>query len=156
MVGEYVMTEHHALQREICAQPIAVASFHMDSHNCRRVVINGRVMNEGDIQVPVKPFMIDLRALLPKKEHCTNLVVPVCLSASHIAYGSIRMEPIFMMLGQVAGAATASAIVESKAVQDISYEQLKQQLIEQGHVVEWDESYVDDPLRRMEETFGGK
>ncbi|MBD8034423.1 MULTISPECIES: FAD-dependent oxidoreductase [Solibacillus] len=156
MIGEYVMTEHHALQREICEQPIAVASFHMDSHNCRRVVVNGRVMNEGDIQVPVKPFMIDLRALLPKKEHCTNLIVPVCLSASHIAYGSIRMEPIFMMLGQVAGAATASAIVESKAVQDISYEQLKQQLIEQGHVVEWDESYVDDPLRRMEETFGGK
>ncbi|MEK3763735.1 MULTISPECIES: FAD-dependent oxidoreductase [unclassified Solibacillus] len=156
MIGEYVMTEHHALQREICEQPIAVASFHMDSHHCRRVVVNGRVMNEGDIQVPVKPFMIDLRALLPKKEHCTNLVVPVCLSASHIAYGSIRMEPIFMMLGQVAGTAVATAIRESKPVQDISYEHLKQQLIEQGHIVEWDESFVDDPLRRMEETFGGK
>ena len=156
MVGQYVMTEHNALQRIICEQPIAIASFHMDSHHCRRVVVNGRVMNEGDIQVPVKPFMIDLRALLPKKEHCTNLIVPVCLSASHIAYGSIRMEPVFMMLGQVAGIAAAAARREGKPVQDITYKQLKQQLIEQGQVVEWDEQFIDDPLRRMEETFGGK
>lgn len=156
MLGEYVMTEHNALQRVICEQPIAIASFHMDSHNCRRVVVNGRVMNEGDIQVPVKPFMIDLRSLLPKKEHCTNLIVPVCLSASHIAYGSIRMEPVFMMLGQGAGTVASVALQKGKPVQDISYEQVKQQLIEQGQVVEWDENFIDDPLRRMEETFGGK
>lgn len=156
MVGAYVMTEHNALQHIICEQPIAVASFHMDSHHCRRVVVNGRVMNEGDIQVPVKPFMIDLRSILPKKEHCTNLIVPVCLSASHIAYGSIRMEPVFMMLGQAAGSVAAAALQEDAPVQDISYEQLKQQLIAQGQVVEWDENFIDDPLRRMEETFGGK
>ncbi|WP_339173826.1 FAD-dependent oxidoreductase [Solibacillus sp. FSL R5-0691] len=156
MIGEYVMTEHNALQRITCEQPIAIASFHMDSHHCRRIVVNGRVMNEGDIQVPVKPFTIDLRSLLPKKEHCINLTVPVCLSASHIAYGSIRMEPVFMMLGQAAGTVAAIALQEGKPVQDISYEQVKQQLTEQGQVVEWDESFIDDPLRRMEETFGGK
>lgn len=156
MVGAYVMTEHNALQHIICEQPIAVASFHMDSHHCRRVVVNGRVMNEGDIQVPVKPFMIDLRSILPKKEHCTNLIVPVCLSASHIAYGSIRMEPVFMMLGQAAGTVAAAAIQEGTPVQDISYGQLKRQLIAQGQVVEWDEDFIDDPLRRMEETFGGE
>lgn len=100
--------------------------------------------------------MIDLRSLLPKKEHCTNLIVPVCLSASHIAYGSIRMEPVFMMLGQGAGTVAAIALQEGKGVQDILYEQIRSQLIEQGLVVEWDEAFIDDPLRRMEETFGGK
>ena len=95
------MTEHHALQRQICEQPIAVGVwFHMDSHHCRRIVLNGRVVNEGDIQIPVKPFAIDVRALLPKIQQCSNLIVTVCISASHIAYGSIRTELVFMMLGQ--------------------------------------------------------
>ena len=155
MIGDFVMTEHHALQRTICEQPIAIASFHMDSHHCRRVVVNGRVMNEGDIQIPVNPFMIDLRTILPKKEQCENLVVSVCVSASHIAYGSIRMEPVFMMLGQAAGTVAAEALRASEPVQAVSYELIKQKLIEQGQVVEWDTSFIDDPLRRMEETFGG-
>lgn len=155
LLTDYCMTEHHALQRQICEQPIAVASFHMDSHHCRRVVLNGRVVNEGDIQIPVKPFAIDVRALLPKKQQCSNLIVAVCISASHIAYGSIRMEPVFMMLGQVAGTLAALAIEQQTAVQHVTYAQLKQQLLEQGHVVEWDMSINDDPIRRMEETFGG-
>lgn len=156
MVTDYCVTEHHGFQRISCEQPIAVASFHMDSHHCRRAVLNGRVVNEGDIQIPVQPFAIDVRALLPKNEQCSNLIVPVCLSASHIAYGSIRMEPVFMMLGQVAGTLAAVAHQQQKAVQHIPYEQLKEQLVGQGHVVMWDASLVDDPLRRMEETFGGK
>ncbi|WP_274308243.1 FAD-dependent oxidoreductase [Solibacillus daqui] len=156
MIADYCMTEHHALRRIHCEQPIAVASFHMDSHHCRRVVLNGRVVNEGDIQIPVKPFAIDLRALLPKQEECTNLVVPVCISASHIAYGSIRMEPVFMMLGQVAGTIAAQAMQAQKPVQQLPYEEIKQQLVQQGHIFEWDGVIVDDPIRRMEETFGGK
>ncbi|MGN7478333.1 FAD-dependent oxidoreductase [Solibacillus silvestris] len=156
MIGEYCITEHNALQYRVCEQPVAVASFHMDSHHCRRVVLNGRVVNEGDIQIPVKPFAIDLRALLPKQQECTNLIVPVCLSASHIAYGSIRMEPVFMMLGQVAGTIAAQALHMHKPVQQLAYEDIKQSLLEQGHVVEWDMSIVDDPIRRMEETFGGE
>ena len=155
LLTDYCMTEHHALQRQICEQPIAVASFHMDSHHCRRVVLNGRVVNEGDIQIPVKPFAIDVRALLPKKQQCNNLIVPVCIGASHIAYGSIRMEPVFMMLGQVAGTLAALAIEQQSAVQQVTYDQLKQQLVKQGQVVEWDTSMNDDPIRRMEETFGG-
>lgn len=156
MISNYVMTEHHAMHRAVCEQPVAIASFHMDSHHCRRVVVNGRVVNEGDIQVLVKPFMIDYRALVPNQSECTNLLVPVCLSASHIVYGSIRMEPVFMMLGQVVGTAASIALDQNQAVQQISYELLKQQLVHNGQIVEWNALFEDNPLVRMEKTFGGK
>ncbi|MBO1911691.1 FAD-dependent oxidoreductase, partial [Microvirga sp. 3-52] len=85
---------------------------------------------------------------------CTNLLVPVCLSSSHIAYGSIRMEPIFMILGQAAGTAASLAIKDNGTVQEVDYNELKQELLEAGQVVQWGEDMFDDPIERMQETFG--
>ncbi|MEK5069902.1 FAD-dependent oxidoreductase [Sporosarcina sp. FSL K6-1508] len=154
MISDYVMTDHNCLKQTFVDDPIGLASFHMDSHNCRRVVIDGRCVNEGDVQVPIAPYEISYRSIRPKIEECTNLLVPVCLSSSHIAYGSIRMEPIFMILGQTAGTAAALAYKQKIAVQDVDYEELKQELLKAGQVVEWGDDMVDDPIKRMEETFG--
>tara|TARA_B110000438_G_C15775956_1_gene634063 strand:- start:1292 stop:1630 length:339 start_codon:yes stop_codon:yes gene_type:complete len=106
----------------------------MDSHFCQRVVVeeNGSttVRNEGGFghSCP-KPFPVSYRAIVPKKEECSNLLVPACLSSSHVAYGSIRMEPVFMILGQSAGMAAAIAIDDEVSVQDVDYGKLKKQLI---------------------------
>lgn len=156
MISDYVMTDRNCLNQEFVDDPIALASYHMDSHNCRRLVVDGRVMNEGDVQIPISPFAISYQSIRPKKEECTNLLVPVCLSSSHIAYGSIRMEPIFMILGQTAAVATKLALDKKTTVQDIPYEELKEELVRQNQVVEWDDSIIDDPISRMEETFGKK
>lgn len=154
MISDYVMTDHNCLKQTFVDDPIGLASFHMDSHNCRRVVIDGRCVNEGDVQVPIAPYAISYRSIRPKFEECTNLLVPVCLSSSHIAYGSIRMEPIFMILGQTAGTAAALAYKHEIAVQNVEYEELKQELLKADQVVEWGEEMMDDPIKRMEETFG--
>ncbi|MDW0112424.1 FAD-dependent oxidoreductase [Sporosarcina saromensis] len=154
MISEYVMTDRNCLQQTFVDDSIGLASFHMDSHNCRRVVIDGRCVNEGDVQVPIGPYEISYRSIRPKATECTNLLVPVCLSSSHIAYGSIRMEPIFMILGQSAGVAAALAIQHETTVQDVNYEELKQELLKANQVVRWGTGMVDDPIKRMEETFG--
>ena len=154
MVSDYVMTDHNCLQQTFVDDPIGLASFHMDSHNCRRVVIDGRCVNEGDVQVPIPPYEISYRSIRPKSEECTNLLVPVCLSSSHIAYGSIRMEPVFMILGQAAGTAASLAIRHNETVQDVDYAELKQELLNGSQVVQWGEDMMDDPLSRMKETFG--
>ena len=154
MISDYVMTDRNCLKQTFVDDPIGLASFHMDSHNCRRVVIDGRCVNEGDVQVPIAPYAISYRSIRPKFEECTNLLVPVCLSSSHIAYGSIRMEPIFMILGQAAGTAASLAYKHEIAVQDIDYEELKQELLKANQVIEWGDDRVDDPIKRMEETFG--
>ena len=154
MISDYVMTDRNCLQQSFIDDSIGLASFHMDSHNCRRVAIDGRCVNEGDVQVAIPPFEISYRSIRPKSEECTNLLVPVCLSSSHIAYGSIRMEPVFMILGQSAGAAAALAIQQNDDLQDLSYPQLKQALLDAGQVIHWGEDMKDDPIKRMEETFG--
>ncbi|WP_172369956.1 FAD-dependent oxidoreductase [Sporosarcina jiandibaonis] len=154
MISDYVMTDHNCLQQTFVEDPIGLASFHMDSHNCRRVVIDGRCVNEGDVQVPIPPYEISYRSIRPKADECTNLLVPVCLSSSHIAYGSIRMEPVFMILGQAAGTAASLAIKHNRTVQDVDFDELKQELLNGGQVVQWGEDMVDDPLTRMKETFG--
>lgn len=154
MISDYIMTDHNCLRQEEAPEPIALASYHMDSHNCRRFVIDGRVVNEGDVEIPVSPFSISYQSIRPKKEECTNLLVPVCLASSHIAYGSIRMEPIFMILGQSAAIAASVAIDEQVNVQDVPYEQLRNELLKHGQVVEWDPAIKDDPVARMKETFG--
>ncbi|TLQ08997.1 FAD-dependent oxidoreductase [Marinilactibacillus psychrotolerans] len=154
MISDYVMTDRNCLKVDTVHDSIGLASYHMDSHNCRRFVIDGRVMNEGDVEIPVSPFPISYRSIRPKKEEATNLLVPVCLSSSHIAYGSIRMEPIFMILGQSAAVAAKIALEEQIPVQDLDYDVLREELIKQNQVVEWDESIEDDPLARMKETFG--
>ena len=109
MVGEYVMTERDCRQLRSVPHPVALGAYGMDSHNVRRHVVNGMVANEGDVQDHgfMRPYPIEYLALTPRRGECSNLLVPVCLSASHIAYGSIRMEPVFFALGQVAGTAAA-------------------------------------------------
>ncbi len=125
MIGEMVMTEHHCMSREVVEDGIAWGSYNMDSHNCDRHVINGMVKNEGDVQIPVPhPYPISYRAILPQREECTNLLVPVCLSASHIAFGSIRMEPVFMMLGQAAGLAASMVLDKNIKLHEIKGEQI--------------------------------
>ncbi len=120
MISDYVMTEAHCLGKVKAEKPIGQAAYTMDSHNCRRIVVNGMVKNEGDVQIGgFGPYDIDYRAIIPKATECTNLLVPVCLSASHIAYGSIRMEPVFMVLGQSAGLAAAEAIESGTTIQKI-------------------------------------
>ncbi|MDR3232133.1 MAG: FAD-dependent oxidoreductase [Planctomycetaceae bacterium] len=134
MIGRYVMTEHNCSGGTQCPQPVGKGSYTMDSHNVRRYITpQGTVQNEGDIQVRTKdPYGIDYGSITPKREECTNLLVPVCVSCSHIAFGSIRMEPVFMILGQSAATAAALAIDSGVDVQDVDYEKLKVRLIADG------------------------
>lgn len=126
MVGPLVMTQHHCQGREVVEDDIAYAAYTMDSHNCDRLVVNGMVKNEGNVEVGgFPPFPISYRAITPKKEQAANLLVPVCLSASHIAFGSIRMEPVFMVLGQSASVAACLAIDQGRTVQDIDVQEIK-------------------------------
>jgi hypothetical protein len=130
MIGDYVMTQANCEGKETVTDGVGMAAYTMDSHNCQRIVIekNGMMMvkNEGDVQIGgFPPYPVSYRSLTPKRAECTNLLVPVCLSASHIAYGSIRMEPVFMVMGQAAATAAALAIDKQKYVQDINVTQLQ-------------------------------
>ncbi|GIP62862.1 hypothetical protein J32TS6_14170 [Virgibacillus pantothenticus] len=154
MISDYVMTDNNSLGYVTVDDSIGLASYQMDSHHCRRVIIDGRCYNEGDVEIPISPYPISYRAIRPKSEECTNLLVPLCLSSSHIAYGSIRMEPVFMILGQSAGAAAALAHKNNSSVQDVNYKELKEVLLEENQVLEWDDSIEDDPVERMKSTFG--
>ncbi|WP_081798107.1 FAD-dependent oxidoreductase [Neobacillus dielmonensis] len=156
MITDYVMTDRNCLGEVSIDDSIGLASYQMDSHHCRRVIIDGRVYNEGDVEIPISPYPISYRCIRPRAEECTNLLVPVCLSSSHIAYGSIRMEPVFMILGQSAGAAAALAYQNKTTVQDIDYQQLKTELLDYGQVLQWDDSIEDNPVLRMKSTFGKK
>jgi hypothetical protein len=139
MVSDFVMTELHLRGIKPTPEPIGMGSYNMDSHNVQRYVdANGHARNEGDIQVnPGGPYPISYRAIVPKKAECANLLVPVCLSASHIAYGSIRMEPVFMILGQSAATGACQAIDQQVAVQDIDKKKLNDRLLADGQVLEW-------------------
>lgn len=138
MIGNYVTTENEVLGKVDVTDPAGMGSYTMDSHNIQRyVTADGVVQNEGDVGVyPGKPYKISYGSIIPKKEECTNLLVPVCLSSSHIAFGSIRMEPVFMILGHSAAAAACLAIDGKMAVQDIDYAQLKEKLIQENQVFE--------------------
>lgn len=138
MIGTYVMTEHDVLGVKKVPQPIGMGSYSLDSHNTQRFVTpGGFVQNEGDIGVhPKQPYSISYGTLIPKREECTNLLVPVCVSSSHTAFGSIRMEPVFMILGQSAAAAAALAIDENISVQDLDYAKLRKVLLEEKQVLE--------------------
>lgn len=131
MIGVFVMKEPDALGKTMVPKPIGMGSYALDSHNTQRFVTSeGYVQNEGDIGVkPKKPYSISYDAITPKESECKNLLVPVCISSSHIAYGSIRMEPVFMILGQSAATAAVMAIDEKVSVQQLSYEKLKSTLL---------------------------
>lgn len=120
MVGSLVMTQDHCQGRARVTDGVGMAAYTMDSHNCNRLVINGMVKNEGNVEEGgFGPYPISYRAIVPKANELSNLLVPVCLSASHIAYGSIRMEPVFMVLGQAAAVAAVQAIDHKKTVQEV-------------------------------------
>jgi hypothetical protein len=138
MISDYVMTQHDCQQKLTAKDPVGLGAYNMDSHNCQRYVTKqGKVRNEGDIQVAVSPYRIAYRSIRPIQEECENLLVPVCLAASHMAYGSIRMEPVFMVLGQSAATAAALAIADGMAVQQIDFEKLRKLLLADGQVLEW-------------------
>jgi hypothetical protein len=138
MVSDYVMTQANCEGEREAEDSIGLASYPMDSHFCQRVVVveNGKttVRNEGGFGHNCKngAYPVSYRSIVPKKEECANLLVPVSLSSSHVAFGSIRMEPVFMILGQSAGTAASLAIDANQAVQDVPYEKLKELLVKQG------------------------
>lgn len=137
MISDYVMTQKNCEGIDVVDDPIGMAAYGMDSHHIKRYVNKkGYVANEGNVEASVKaPFPISYRSLVPKKEECNNLLVPVCLSASHIAFGSIRMEPVFMILGQSSATIACLAIDEGRAVQELDYQKLKKELIHQGQIL---------------------
>ncbi|MFN3651930.1 MAG: FAD-dependent oxidoreductase [Armatimonadota bacterium] len=138
MLGDYVMTEHDCRGKRKVDDSVGLGSYGMDSHNCQRVVIDGRVMNEGDVQVGgFSPYPVSYRAIVPKRAECENLLVPVCVSSSHIAYGSIRMEPVFMVLAQSAAVAADMALDGDGVVQNVPVPSLQERLRELGQVLEW-------------------
>ena len=139
MVSEYVMSEKNCKRIEIVADSVGMGAYNMDSHNTQRYVTEeGFARNEGDIQIGTKPYPISFRSIRPKAEQCTNLVVPVCLAASHISYGSIRMEPVFMVMGQSAATAAVHAINEQTNVQRIDPDKLQKQLLKDGQMLDFE------------------
>ena len=134
MTGEFVMREADALGKTTVPNPVGMGSYALDAHNAQRYVkADGFVQNEGDIGVhPDKPYSIAYGSILPKETECANLLVPVALSASHIAYGSIRMEPVFMILGQSAATAAVLAIQHNVSPQQLPYSTLRAVLLKDG------------------------
>ncbi|HOF20413.1 MAG TPA: FAD-dependent oxidoreductase [Bacteroidales bacterium] len=139
MTGEYVMTEHDVLVRRPVPEPVGMGSYTMDSHHVQRYVTpEGYVQNEGDIGVPApEPYQIAMGSLLPKRSECSNLIVPVCVSSSHVAFGSVRMEPVFMILGQSAGTIASMAIDKNKNIHDLSYSGIREKLLSDGQILEY-------------------
>jgi len=133
------MTENDVLCKRPVPNSIGMGSYTMDSHNVQRYVTSeGFVQNEGDIGVRApKPYQISLGSILPVKDECTNLLVPVCVSCSHIAFGSIRMEPVFMILGQSAGTVASLALNKRKSIHDLTYDEISEQLINDGQILEY-------------------
>jgi hypothetical protein len=138
MVSDYVMTEHHCRGQQKAEDPVGLGAYGMDSHNCQRIVKGGHAENEGDVQVGVaSPYPISYRSIVPKATECENLLVPICLSATHIAYGSIRMEPVFMILGQSAATAAVLAMDGKSSLQHLPYETLRPRLLADRQILDW-------------------
>jgi len=137
MISDFVMTEHQCRQNADYPQvtdSIGMGAYTMDSHHVQRVIWKGQLKNEGDIQMSLggKPYPISYRSIVPAQGECENLLVPWCLSSSHIAFGSIRMEPVGMVLGQSSGTAAVMAIEADSSVQEVDYQELKKRLIKDG------------------------
>jgi hypothetical protein len=128
MISDYVMTQYNCEGIEVAEHSVGLAAYGMDSHNVQRYINKkGHVKNEGNVEAKVTgPYPISYQSIIPKKEECINLLVPVCISASHIAFGSIRMEPVFMVLGQSAAIAAVMAIDDKTSLQELEYERLRE------------------------------
>jgi hypothetical protein len=140
MMGHFVMTENELRKVKPTPDSVGMGSYTIDSHNVQRYITpEGYVQNEGDIGVSTRgPYEIAYGALVPKKDQCQNLFAPVCVSSTHIAFGSIRMEPVFMILGQSAATAASIAIDKGIPVQEVSYSELREQLVKDGQILEYD------------------
>lgn len=137
MISDLVMNQEHCTGRQKVQDPVGMAAYSMDSHHVQRIVKDGMVKNEGDVQLHgVKPYPVSYRSLVPKKGECENLLVPWSLSATHMAFGSIRMEPVFMVLGQSASIAADLALDNNIAVQAIDYSELRPRLLSAGQALE--------------------
>jgi hypothetical protein len=137
MIGVYVMSQRDIQTDVTKPDSIGMGSYNSDSHNVQRIVnADGVVENEGDMQVPVTPYQIPYRVMLPKPAETTNLLVPVCVSASHVAYSTLRMEPQYMILGQAAGVAAHLAIAAGVPVQQVDVQALRTTLRRQQAVLE--------------------
>ena len=135
--GVMTMTQYHCEGLQVVSDPIGMGAYGMDSHHTQRYINeNGHVKNEGNVEAKVAaPYPISYRAILPKENECQNLLVPVCLSATHIAFGSIRMEPVFMVLGQSASTAIGIAIEEGTTLHQLPYPVLNKRLLEDRQVL---------------------
>ncbi len=140
MIGAYVMTENELRKKKPTPESVGMGSYTIDSHNVQRYITpEGYVQNEGDIGVSTRgPYEIAYGSLVPKREQCTNLMVPVCVSSSHIAFGSIRMEPVFMILAQSAATAAVMALDGGTAVQEVDYAQLRERLLADGQILHYE------------------
>ncbi|RZT79011.1 FAD dependent oxidoreductase [Micromonospora violae] len=138
MVSDYVITQHDGSGRTRADDPIALASYVMDSHNAKRVLLDGVVRNEGNVQHPLTvPLGIPYRSVVPRAAECANLLVASAISASHVAFASVRMEPVLMMVGEAVGAAAAQAAADKVGVQDVEYESLRKDLLRAGAILTW-------------------
>lgn len=139
MVSDHVMCEKNCRRAEVVPDSVGMGAYNMDSHHTQRIVSReGFVRNEGDIQIGTKPYPISYRSIRPRAAECSNLLVPVCLAASHIAYGSIRMEPVFMVMGQSAATAASLAIDGKSSVQNVDYGKLRERLLKDGQVLDFE------------------
>jgi hypothetical protein len=139
MISGVVMTEKHCRRHEVAEDSVGMGAYNMDSHNVQRYInTSGHVKNEGNIEVPVKPYPISYRSIIPREEECSNLAVPIALSSSHIAFGSIRMEPVFMILGQSGATAAMQAIQQKTSLQKVDRAQLKARLLADKQVLDFE------------------
>ena len=156
LTGDYVMSEKNCTRTEIVPDSVGMGAYNMDSHNIQRYVTKeGFVRNEGDVQVRTRPYPISFRSLRPRASECTNLLTPVCLSASHIAYGSIRMEPVFMVLGQSAATAAAHAIDEHTDIQRIDYAKLQARLLRDGQMLDFESPPLEPAVNTSKARLTG-
>ena len=145
MIGDYVMRQSDLQTDRTKPDSIGMGSYNSDSHNIQRVAMpDGTVENEGNVEVPVEPYEIAYRSITPQRLEALNLLVPVCLSASHAAYSSVRMEPQYMIIGQAAGVAAALAVARHTPVQNISIPALQQELHKHGAILHIGDAHISD------------
>ena len=151
MVGDYVMTSHDLKKNRSKEDSIGIGSYGADSHLVQRIVVDGIVRNEGnpsDFTPGHRTYEIPYRAITPQQEECDNLLVTFCVSASHMGFASIRMEPVFMILSENAGVAAVEAVGKDIAVQDISYEALRPKLLKRKQILKIED--VPSPPKKKE------
>lgn len=154
MVSDFVASQKDLQAELMKPDVIGMGSYNSDSHNVQRFVnAQGFVENEGDVQVPVKPYQIAYRVLTPKRSEVGNLLVPVCFSASHVAYSSMRMEPQYMILGHAAGIAAALSVAGGRSVQEIDVAELQRRLKNEGSVFEYGPGFQEQGLAAIRKRY---